>query len=147
MDVVPRVSAWRPTPAAMHIRPLRGREDRFAIAALRFASCPAFAGMTNNKIKCYRVVVLRITIICHNQHLIDIVAIDVVTQLGFGWSGGIISKFLIDCLNTYKILGLGDSVKVVVSVSVVRYARASYLAEMVWFRLITYFATWSSGLL
>jgi len=25
-DVVPRVSAWRPTPAAMHIRPLRGRK-------------------------------------------------------------------------------------------------------------------------
>jgi|GEM_PF-5651930 len=62
------------------------------------------------------VVVLRITIICHNQHLIDIVAIDVVAQLGFGWSAGIISKFLINCLNAYKILGLGNSVKVVVSV-------------------------------
>jgi len=25
--VVPRVSAWWPTPAAMHIRPLRGRKE------------------------------------------------------------------------------------------------------------------------
>jgi len=37
-------------PAAMHIRPLRGREDGFAIAALRFASCPARVGMTEKMV-------------------------------------------------------------------------------------------------